>query len=113
MSSAILPSVSSAKRSKHFEFASCVERGGRFVKDEQLRVTQIGPRQSHLLPLPTGKIDAAFEAPAEHLVVAVVESCDHSLAMLFSAAYSISLADVLNFNAANGDVLRAPSSRSA
>ena len=42
------------KSLKHFEFAFCVERGRRLVQDQQLRIAQIGARQSNTLPLAAG-----------------------------------------------------------
>ena len=70
MNSAILPSVSSAKRSKTSHFAARIEGGGGLVENEQLRVAKVGAGQRQLLPFAAGEIDAAFEAPAQHLVVA-------------------------------------------
>ena len=104
MSSAILPSVSSAKRSKTSQFTAGIERGGGLVENEQLRVAKIGARQGELLPFAAGEIDAALEAAAQHLVVAALQLCDHAGGQALLGRVFDFFRRVRNFDAAHGDV---------
>src|SRR5260370_767001 len=47
-----------------------VERGGRLVEDQHLRIPHVRASERDLLPLTARELDAAVEAPAKHLVVA-------------------------------------------
>ena len=69
-----LPRGEFGKALENFELAARIERGGGLVKNQQLRVAQIGPGQRNFLPLSAGKIDAGFEAPAQHLIVTAGKS---------------------------------------
>ena len=51
MSSAILPGGEFGEALEDIMLGSRIERGCRLVKDQQLRVAQIGTRESHFLPL--------------------------------------------------------------
>ena len=53
---------------KHLGLGDGIQRGGRLVQDQHLRIAQIGPRQREFLPLAAGKIDAALETTAQHLI---------------------------------------------
>jgi hypothetical protein len=95
------------KRSKTSSSLLGVEGGGGLVEDEQLGVAQIGAGEGDLLPLAAGELDAALEAAAEHLVVAVFASLATTVsARLLSAASSIS-ASCAALDAADGDVFAA------
>src|ERR1035441_3717433 len=63
---------------EHLVLSARVQRGGRLVQNQQLRVAHVGPRQSELLPFAPGKIHAALETPAHHLVVPVRQAVDHT-----------------------------------
>src|SRR5204863_1394888 len=47
-----------------------VQRRGRLVENQHLRVPQIRARERDLLPLPAGELDAIVEPFAEHLIIA-------------------------------------------
>ena len=64
---------------KDFKFTAGIERRGGLVEDQQLGIAQIGAREGHLLPFAAREIDAAFETPAEHLIVSAGELCNHAL----------------------------------
>ena len=67
--SAIFPAVSSAKRWKTSNSLRASSAAVGSSRIQKLRVAQIGARQCNFLPLSAGKIDAGFEAPAQHLIV--------------------------------------------
>ena len=69
-----LPRGEFGKALENLELAARIERGGGFVKNQKLRVAQVGARQRNFLPLSAGKIDAGFEAPAQHLIVTAGKS---------------------------------------
>src|ERR1700676_3917100 len=50
---------------EYFVLGARVERGGRLVQDEQLRVAEIGASQRQALPFATGQIHAALEVRAQ------------------------------------------------
>ena len=64
ISSAILPAVSSAKRWNTSIFRAGVQRSGRLVENQDLRVAQVCAGQRDFLPFAAGKIHPALEAPA-------------------------------------------------
>jgi len=66
-------------------FGFGVERGGRFIKNENLGIPQIGARQRDLLPLAAGQVDAAVKAPSEHLFVAGFEFLHHVVRFALSS----------------------------
>src|SRR3954452_13277923 len=53
----------------NLEFGAGVEAGCRFVEDQNLCVPHVSTRQGDFLPLTSGQVYAALEAPSEHLVV--------------------------------------------
>jgi hypothetical protein len=57
------------KPCKDFELGASVKRGSGLVKYEHLRLAQIGARKREFLPFAAGEVDAAFKAPAEHLII--------------------------------------------
>ena len=63
MNSAILPVGEFGEPLKHLILASRIQRGGGFVKNQQLRIAQVGASQRQLLPFAAGKIDATFKPP--------------------------------------------------
>src|SRR4051812_33015126 len=63
---------------KDFHFAACVERGCRFVKDQELRISQICASEGDLLPFSAGEVDATLEAAPQHLVVPVLQLFDYT-----------------------------------
>src|ERR1700675_4174369 len=69
---------------KHFELAAGVERRGRLIENQKLRVAQVSSSQRNFLPFPTGKIHALLETPAEHLVVTQGQSRDGLICHAFS-----------------------------
>ena len=64
-----LPRGEFGKALENLELAACVERGRGLVKNQKLRIAQVGPGQRNFLPLSAGKIHAGFEASAQHLIV--------------------------------------------
>src|ERR1700733_5649500 len=54
---------------KDLKLTARIERSGGLIKNEQLRIAQVGARQRDLLPFAAREIDAALETPAQHLVV--------------------------------------------
>ena len=61
---------------EHFVLGARIERGGRLVEDQQLRVAHVGARDGDLLPFAAGKIDAGAKALAEQLVVLLGQLAD-------------------------------------
>ena len=49
-------------------FGFRVERGGRLVENQDLGIADVGAGEGDALPLSSGKVHAAFESPAEHLI---------------------------------------------
>ena len=114
INSAILPAGQFGEALKHLEFAARVERRSGLVEDQHLRVAQVGAGQRDLLPFAAGKIDAAFEAAAQHLLVTVAGACAiTSSARLFCADASKQRKIVEFFDAADRNVLAWPSFHSA
>src|ERR1700757_2430133 len=54
---------------KHFAFRARVERGGRLVKDQYLRIAQMRASNRYFLPLASGELHAALEAASKELVI--------------------------------------------
>src|ERR1700729_1128476 len=65
------------KSLEDLEFAASVERGGRFIENQYLRVAQIGARQRYFLPFAARKIDSALKPAPQHLVVPASKPPDH------------------------------------
>src|SRR5205809_250681 len=63
---------------KDFVLGARVERGGRLVEDEELRVAHIGPSQRELLPFTAGEVNSAIEAASHHLVEATGKLVDYA-----------------------------------
>ena len=86
-------------------FRARIQRRGGFVQDQELRVTQIGPRESDLLPFSAGKIEPTLETASENLRVALGQGADELVrAALFRRRDQIrQVAQVLD--AAGGNVL--------
>ena len=59
-------------------FALAVERGGRFVEDQDARVREDRPRDRDALPLAAGELDSPL---ADYCVVAVRERLDEVVAV--------------------------------
>ena len=59
ISTAVLPSAQLLEALEHLELGARVERGGRLVEDQHLRVAHVGARDGDLLPLAAGEVDAA------------------------------------------------------
>ena len=79
---------------------------------EKLRIAQIGAGEGDLLPFAAGKVDAAFESAAEHLLVPSARRRITASARLFCGGARISLFGCV-FDAADGDVFPSASFRSA
>jgi hypothetical protein len=105
ISSAILPSVSSAKRSKTSSSLRASRAAVGSSRISKLRVAKVGAGKGHLLPLAAGEFDAAFEAAAEHLIVAAASLLDDGVGKaLVSGEFDVALLMRL-VDAAYGDVL--------
>ena len=103
-----MPSAEVAEALEHLGLGARVERGGRLVEDEQVGVAHVGAGDGDLLPLAAREVDAAVEALAERLVVAVRQACDDVVgeAALGRALRCAAVVDVLD--AADADILAAP-----
>ena len=77
MSTAVLPSRQLLEALEHLELGARVERGGRLVEDQHLRIAHVGAGDGDLLPLAAGEVDAGLEAAADQLVVALRQPGDH------------------------------------
>src|SRR5215469_966555 len=90
---------------KYLLFGLRVERGGGFIENENLRVAQVGARQSDLLPLATGEVDAAIKTPSEHLFIAGFEFSHHIVGFAL-AGRSDDLPQIVRLaDPPNGDIL--------
>src|SRR6202041_920025 len=58
-----------AESLEHFMLGFRIQRGCRFIEDQQLGVTQIGPGQSNFLPLSARQINCLFESASKGLFV--------------------------------------------
>jgi hypothetical protein len=58
-----------AEPEEHLVLRPGIQRRRRLVQNQELRVTHVGPRQRHLLPLATREIHPAVEPLAQHLLV--------------------------------------------
>ena len=76
MRTAILSAGQIGEAQEDFVFGARVERCGWLVEDQYLRVAHVGAGQGDLLPLAGGEIDAAVEAPPEHLIEALWQRLD-------------------------------------
>src|SRR5690606_29940741 len=65
-----------AESLEHLVLCAGVESCGWFIEDEDLRVAHVGARERDLLPFAAGKVGAAIESAAEHVVEAALESFD-------------------------------------
>ena len=98
---------------KDFVFRTRVQRSGRLVKDQQLRVTQIGPGQSDFLPFSAGEIESALEPASQDLLVAFGQRIDELVrAALFCRGHEIRQVIEI-FYASRGDIFGCASFRSA
>src|SRR3989475_2526719 len=66
----------SPKMLEHLVFGLRIERAGRLVEHDDLRVAHERPRQGHLLPFADAELFAVVEPLAQHGVVAVLQSPD-------------------------------------
>ncbi len=64
---------------EHFVLGAGIERGGRLVEDQHVRVPHVGPRDRDLLPFAPGQVDAVVETPAERLLVAQRQAVDETV----------------------------------
>ena len=71
------------KSLKDLALGSSVERRGRLVQDQQLRVAQMRARQGDFLPFAAGQVDPAFEAASKELVVYSRQLLDYALGEAF------------------------------
>ena len=91
---------------EHLELRARVERRGRLVEDQQLRVAHVGAGDGDLLPLAAGEVDAGAEALADDLVVAARAGLRiTSSARLRCGGGLDARAVVARLDAADGDVL--------
>ncbi len=77
ISTAVLPRGELLEALEHLEFRARIERRGRLVEDQHLRVAHVGARDRDLLPLAAGQVDAGAKALADDLVVAARKRVDH------------------------------------
>ena len=94
-----------AKALEHLELGARVERRRRLVQDQQLGVAHVGARDRDLLPLAAGEVDAAAEALAEDLVVAVRQPPDDAVGEAPLRRGGDPRAIESRIDAADGDVL--------
>ena len=64
---------------ENFVFGARVQRSRGFVQNQQLRIAKISASQRYFLPFAAGKIEPAFEAAAQQLVVAFRQSPDNRI----------------------------------
>src|SRR5450631_716210 len=62
---------------KYLKFRSGIQRGGRFVKDQDRGFPHIGARNRNLLPFSAGQFNSALKPLADHLLVAAWQFGDH------------------------------------
>src|SRR5450631_774926 len=54
-----------------------IERRCGLVQNEQLRIAQVGARQSDLLPFPAGQVHSPFEPATQALIITIRETADY------------------------------------
>ena len=87
-----------------FKFAAGVEGRGGFVEDEELGVAEVSTGERDLLPLASGKFDAAFETAAKHLVIATLQLVDNRIGKaLVSGEFDLSVG-IGGFHSTDGNV---------
>src|SRR5580704_5210792 len=93
------------KSLKDFVLRPGIQRRGRLVENENLRVPQISARQRDLLPLAARKIGAALEPATQQLVVAVWQLANYAFRQALLRRRTNAEGVVLLFNAPDRDVL--------
>src|SRR6516225_9306662 len=66
-----------AKPFEDFMLGASIQRSRGLVQNEELRITQIGARESDFLPFSPGKIDSPFEPATQTLLIAVRKLANH------------------------------------
>jgi hypothetical protein len=105
ISTAVLPSTQLLEALEDLELGAGVERGGRLVEDQDLRVAHVGAGDGDLLPLAAGQFHAVLEALADHLVVAAGRRAITSSAMAAARGAGDAFAVAARLDAADRDVV--------
>src|SRR6202021_3026228 len=71
------------KSLKDLKFAARMERRGRLIENQNLRISKVGAGERDFLPFAARKVHATFKAPAQHLLVIERKSFDNFVGHAF------------------------------